>query len=121
MDEYELFESPEHGDIVEVVPGKFFAFKGPIDLHGADSRRMLRDRDGVREFAPSFYVDIFRSLNVTAVVRHNCPTRGPSSTRVSRTSTSFSRTAPRPGSSDRRLPPNRRRWRRRPSPSCSGQ
>ena len=78
MHEYELFEAPEHGDLVEVVPGKFVAFKGPIGLSGADCERGFRDRDGVREFDPSFYADVFRSLNVAAVVRLNSSCYDPS-------------------------------------------
>jgi cell division cycle 14 len=74
MDEYEHFESPAHGDMVEVVPGKFVAFKGPI---GLDTGRRFRDRNGVREFSPSFYADVFRNLNVTAVIRLNSPCYDP--------------------------------------------
>jgi cell division cycle 14 len=82
MDEYEHFESPAHGDMVEVVPGKFVAFKGPIDLNQdarkkSEDRKKLRDRKGIREFDPTFYVDIFRTLNVTAVVRLNSPCYDP--------------------------------------------
>ena len=69
MDKYELLASPEYGDLVEVVPGEFVAFKGPKD--GPRGGRKYRDVDGVREFSPSFYIDIFRMLNVTTVVRLN--------------------------------------------------
>jgi cell division cycle 14 len=74
LDEYELWESPENGDLVEVVPGKFVAFKGPKDIPAGKEHR---DVNGVREFSPSFYVDIFRALNVTAVVRLNSPCYNP--------------------------------------------
>jgi cell division cycle 14 len=83
MDEYEHYESPENGDMVEVVPGQFVAFKGPIGLNRQESRtglghaRNMRERDGVREFDPSFYVDIFLSLNVTTVLRLNSPCYDP--------------------------------------------
>ena len=69
MDNYELLESPECGDLVEVVPSEFVAFKGPKDVPKGGKK--YRDVDGVREFSPSFYIDIFRTLNVTTVVRLN--------------------------------------------------
>ena len=78
MDKYEHFESPENGDMVEVVPGRFIAFKGPVDFTGRELGSTFRDRFGVCRFTPSFYIDIFRSLNVTAIVRLNSPCYDPS-------------------------------------------
>ncbi len=36
VDEYEHYDDPVNGDLHEVVPGKFLAFKGPVDLGGAE-------------------------------------------------------------------------------------
>ena len=70
VDEYDHYDDPLNGDLHEVVPGKFIAFKGPQDLGGA----AYRDRDdGFREFSPRFYADLFGDFGVTAVVRLNEP------------------------------------------------
>ena len=70
IDEYDHYDNPLNGDLHEVVPGKFIAFKGPRDLGGA----AYRDRDnGFREFSPGFYADVFGDFGVTAVVRLNEP------------------------------------------------
>ena len=49
----------------QVVPGKFVAFKGPVDL----GRLTYRDDGAYRKFSPSYYLPIFAYLGVTAVVR----------------------------------------------------
>jgi cell division cycle 14 len=70
VDEYEHYDNPLNGDLHEVVPGKFIAFKGPIDLGGS----LYQDRDqGFRDFSPDFYADVFQDLAVTDVVRLNEP------------------------------------------------
>jgi cell division cycle 14 len=66
---YTRYEDPDDGDLHEVIPGKLVAFRGPNDLGGplhADN-----PETGRRCFDPEFYIDIFRALNVTAVVRLN--------------------------------------------------
>ena len=70
IDEYEQYDNPLNGDLHEVVPGKFVAFKGPQDLAGREYRD---ERNGDRSFSPEYYLDIFRELNVTTVVRLNEP------------------------------------------------
>ena len=65
--EYAQYDDPLNADLHEVIPGKFVAFRGPQELGCAD----YRDRRGHRQFAPSFYVPIFRELNVSAVVQLN--------------------------------------------------
>ena len=47
------------------MPGKFVAFKGPVDL----GRLTYRDDGAYRKFSPSYYLPIFTYLGVTAVVR----------------------------------------------------
>ncbi len=49
-----------------MVPGKFVAFKWPVELGG---RTTYRDDEGYRKFSPAYYVQIFAHLGVTAVVR----------------------------------------------------
>ena len=70
IDEYGHYDNPLNGDMHEVVPGKFIAFKGPRNLDGADFRD---DEHGCRDFSPKFYSDVFSDFNVTAVVRLNEP------------------------------------------------
>jgi hypothetical protein len=50
-------------DLHEIVKGKFVALKGP------HTRSYFKD--GVQFLAPSHYFELFRKLNVTAVVRLN--------------------------------------------------
>ena len=70
MEEYTQYDNPLNADLHEVVPGKFVAFQGPCDLPGT-----LQYRDdeikGTRCFSPSYYIDIFRELGVTTVIRLN--------------------------------------------------
>jgi cell division cycle 14 len=68
VEEYEHYDQPLNGDLDEVIPGKFVAFKGPKDLEG---RHYLDDRRGYRDFSPEYYVDIFKHINVSLVVRLN--------------------------------------------------
>ena len=70
IEEYEQYDDPLNGDLHEVVPGKFVAFKGPKDLSG---REYLDERNGNRQFSPEYYLSIFRELNVVTVVRLNEP------------------------------------------------
>lgn len=62
--EYEHYEKVENGDLNWIIPGKFLAFMGPVDK-----------RDSVHRYghAASAYVNIFKHLNVTKVVRLNDP------------------------------------------------
>lgn len=59
-DEYFYYDLPENGNIHEVVPGKFFAFKGPTDK-----------KQGYYTRRPSDYLDVFRAQGIKAVVRLN--------------------------------------------------
>ena len=66
LNEYRHYDDPANGDLHEVVPGKFIAFKGPEDL----GDRAFRDApSGIRAFSPSYYADLFRELRVSSVVR----------------------------------------------------
>ena len=72
MDEYTHYDNPLNADLHEVVPGKFVAFKGPIDLPG--EQEFLDDEaQGARCFSPSYYVNVFLELGVTTVIRLNEP------------------------------------------------
>jgi cell division cycle 14 len=68
--EYRHYDSPINGDLHEVVPGKFVAFKGPQDLGGADYHD---DPRGFRSFSPAHYAAIFDDMGVDSVVRLNEP------------------------------------------------
>ena len=74
IEEYEQYDDPLNGDLHEVVPGKFVAFKGPRDLGG---RQYLDERSGHRNFSPGYYLSIFRELEVVTVVRLNEPEYDP--------------------------------------------
>ena len=68
--EYRHYDDPCNGDFHEVVPGKFIAFKGPVDLGGATHRD--DGASGARLLSPAAYADIFaEDFRVTAVVRLN--------------------------------------------------
>jgi cell division cycle 14 len=70
IDQYRHYIDPAKGDLNEVVPGKFIAFKGPVEL----GQRAFQDRSNrVRLFSPSFYVDVFRDMGVSTVLRLNEP------------------------------------------------
>ena len=70
VDEYAHYDDPLNGDMHEVVPGKFIAFKGPVDLGGSEYQD---DERGFRSFSPGFYAGVFKDYGVTAVVRLNEP------------------------------------------------
>ena len=60
--EYEQYERVENGDLNWILPGKFMAFSGPLNV---------TDRYG--SFTPEDYVPIFKKMNVGLVVRLNKP------------------------------------------------
>jgi cell division cycle 14 len=60
--EYEYYERVENGDLNWIIPGKFVAFMGPIEN---------RDQGQRYGHHPSKYVDIFKNINVTKVIRLN--------------------------------------------------
>ena len=70
INQYRHYDDPGNGDLQEVVPGKFIAFKGPVDL----GRREYHDTPGgERLFSPLYYADIFHDMGVSTVVRLNEP------------------------------------------------
>ena len=70
IDQYRHYEDPGNGDLQEVVPGKFVAFKGPVEL---GRREYCDTTSGERLFSPLYYADIFRDMGVSTVVRLNEP------------------------------------------------
>jgi len=60
---YEHCDHPSMADLHEIIPGKFIAMKGP--------HTKSYYKDGVQFLAPSHYFEIFKRLNVSAVVRLN--------------------------------------------------
>mmetsp|Transcript_28229 Transcript_28229/g.57267 ORF Transcript_28229/g.57267 Transcript_28229/m.57267 type:complete len:490 (+) Transcript_28229:112-1581(+) len=60
--EYQRLEHPSGGDVTR-IGGKFLAFKGPVDDVAAQQQREAHP--------PSKYVELFREMGVTAVVRLN--------------------------------------------------
>ena len=71
MEQYDHYDDPLEADLVEVVPLKLVAFRGPKDLGGAkyrdDEARMTR------RFGPEHFAEVLRDLDVSDVVRLNAP------------------------------------------------
>ena len=67
IDEYRHYDNPCNGDLHMVVPGRFLAFAGPIDLEGEAD--FLDDKSGFRTFSPNFYADLFEDLQVLLRIR----------------------------------------------------
>eukprot|EP00286_Rhodomonas_abbreviata_P023111 CAMPEP_0181296240 /NCGR_PEP_ID=MMETSP1101-20121128/4592_1 /TAXON_ID=46948 /ORGANISM="Rhodomonas abbreviata, Strain Caron Lab Isolate" /LENGTH=401 /DNA_ID=CAMNT_0023401079 /DNA_START=351 /DNA_END=1556 /DNA_ORIENTATION=+ len=67
LEEYDHYTDPANGDLHEVVPGKLVAFRGPQ----GNVHETWEDKDGVRYFHPAYYVDVFREIGVSTVVRLN--------------------------------------------------
>ncbi len=63
--EYEHYERVENGDLNWIIPGKFIAFMGPVDKEAGQERSYGH--------SGSSYVNIFKHLNVTKVIRLNEP------------------------------------------------
>jgi hypothetical protein len=61
--DYDYLENPAHGDIHQASP-KFLAFKGPSSVRTQVSA-------GNFTFPPQFYLDVFETKGVTAIVRLN--------------------------------------------------
>jgi cell division cycle 14 len=72
VEDYEHLDSPANGDVHEVVPGRFVAFKGPTE-EGIPAGQLWATRHGRRVFHPAHYAEIFKELGVRAVVRLNEP------------------------------------------------
>ena len=60
VQEYQFYEKVENGDLNWILPGKFIAFSGPLNV-----------TDKYGSFTPDDYVPIFKKLGVQLVVRLN--------------------------------------------------
>ena len=71
MEQYEHYDDPLQADLVEVVPLKLIAFRGPKDLGGAKyvDDPLLWSRC----FGPEHFSEVFIDLGVSDVVRLNAP------------------------------------------------
>jgi hypothetical protein len=75
-----------NGGLHEIVPGKFIAMRGPKDIPSAKSWRDVHDASGrflLREFSPSFYLDIFSLFKVQVASAQ----RSPAACRLTRVTT----------------------------------
>ena len=71
VDHYNRLDDPINADLHIIVPQKYVAFRGPRELGAGCS---YRDRaNGFRDFSPLHYVELFKQLNVSDVVRLNEP------------------------------------------------
>ena len=70
IEEYRYYDNPFNGDLHEVVPGKFVAFKGPVKMGSYNYRDT---ESGLRIFSPSYYADIFHEMGVSTIIRLNEP------------------------------------------------
>ena len=66
LDEYFYYDYPSNGDMHEVVNGKFFAFKSPLE-----NRKPLGN--GRYTLIPTDYFDVFHSKGIRVLVRLNNP------------------------------------------------
>jgi protein-tyrosine phosphatase len=66
--EYFYYNAPENGEMHEVLPGKFIAFKGPVDKRHEDSQLVV---PGAMQ--PADFLAVFKSKYVKVVVRLNDP------------------------------------------------
>jgi cell division cycle 14 len=71
IEQYEHYDHPLQADMVEVVPFKLIAFRGPKDLGGA--RYIDNDAQSTRRFGPEHFAGAFQDLDVSDVVRLNAP------------------------------------------------
>ena len=72
VEQYEHEDNPLNGDITEVVPNKFIAFRGPKDL--AEGTLYQDDRArGTRRFSPAFFAQTLKDIGVSDVIRLNEP------------------------------------------------
>ena len=71
IDEYMHLDDPLNANMHQVVANKLIAFRGPRDLEG--DRMYVDCASGSRTFAPQHYIQLFRDMGVTAVVRLNEP------------------------------------------------
>lgn len=63
VDKFEYYERVENGDLNVIIPDKFVHFSGPSDTH--------RDADGYPALTPDDYIDVFKSLGVSDIIRLN--------------------------------------------------
>ena len=68
--QYQNYDDPGNGNLQEVVPGKFIAFRSPLDL---GDREFFDTEIDVRLFSPTYFIDIFQDMGVTTIVCLNEP------------------------------------------------
>jgi cell division cycle 14 len=76
LQEYSHLDSPLNADLHEVVPGKFIAMRGPVDIPSGEVWVDVHSSDGSfghREFSPAHYIHILQQFDVQVVVRLNEP------------------------------------------------
>ena len=74
--EYEHNSSPLNGSVHEIVPGKFLAFRGPMDLPAGKTWEDVYGANRAlvcREFSPAYFVEILKSYNAQVDPRARCP------------------------------------------------
>ncbi len=73
--EHAHYGSPLNADLHEIVPGKFIAMRGPVDLPDGQLWRDTAQPDGKRrrDLSPAHCLDALRHFGVQAVVRLNAP------------------------------------------------
>ena len=63
--EYVYYDDPRKGDMHEVLPGKFIAFRGPMRDHGREGTL----EPGDSTLSASDYLDAFKHNNVSTIIR----------------------------------------------------
>jgi cell division cycle 14 len=67
--EYFYYDNPKNGDMHEVLPGKFIAFRGPLRDYGREGTVEHCGSDS--SLSASDYLDVFKSKNVSTIIRLN--------------------------------------------------
>jgi cell division cycle 14 len=76
LEHYDRYDDPLNGDLHEVLPGKFIAFRGPEDVPSG-AGYFDDTAAGTRTFSPSHLADILLELGTTDVIRLNRPLYDP--------------------------------------------
>jgi cell division cycle 14 len=74
--EYLYYDDPANGDIHEVLPGKFIAFRGPTSDSGSGTGSLTARQQrasGILGFGAKDFLKVFQAKNVSTIVRLNSP------------------------------------------------
>ena len=68
VEDYFFYSDRLRGDMHEVLPGKFIAFRGPMRDHGREDNFERVTEHGVSTLSASDYLDAFKDKNVSTII-----------------------------------------------------